>query len=123
MEKKPIHHRIIDLREKKDWSQTRLAKEMGISKSTMSKIENGTRKVSSEELIKLARIFEVTTDYLLGLNDYPFEPTQNIQYDLEILLNSPAHLKYAKDYVISEEEKQFFNDIIAGHFSLKDKKK
>jgi transcriptional regulator with XRE-family HTH domain len=58
--------RIVDLREKKNITQTELAKKMDLDKSSMSKIENGTRKVSSDEVAKLANIFNVTTDYLLG---------------------------------------------------------
>lgn len=114
--------RIIDLREKRDWSQTKLASELGISKSTMSKIENGSRKLSTEELDKLSDIFNVTADYLLGRSDYPLNHHKNIQYDLELLLSSEAKLTYSDEYVISEEEKKFFNDIIAGHFQLSDKK-
>lgn len=34
----------------------------------MDKIEKSTRKVSSEELDKIASIFDVSTDYLLGRN-------------------------------------------------------
>lgn len=58
--------RIVDLREKQEMTQTELAKKMGLDKSSMSKIENGTRKVSSDELRKLSDIFDVSADYLLG---------------------------------------------------------
>lgn len=58
--------RIVDLREKRNITQTELAKRMGLDKSSMSKIENGTRKVSSDELSMLSTIFGVTSDYLLG---------------------------------------------------------
>ena len=37
----------------------------------MNKIENGTRKVSRDKLQKLAEVFNVTTDYLLGRNQTP----------------------------------------------------
>ena len=114
--------RVIDLREKRDWTQTKLASELGISKSIMSKIENGSRKLSTEELDKLSDIFNVTADYLLGRTDYPINTQKNVHYDLELLLNSQARLTYADEYVIFEEEKKFFNDIIAGHFQLTDKK-
>lgn len=58
--------RIVDLREKVNMSQSELAKRLGIDKSSMNKIEKSTRKVSSEELDKIASIFDVSTDYLLG---------------------------------------------------------
>ena len=58
--------RIIDLREKRNMSHVELAKKLGIDKSVMSKIENGTRKVSSHELDELANILNTSADYLLG---------------------------------------------------------
>lgn len=60
--------RIVDLREKVNMNQSELAKRLGIDKSSMNKIEKSTRKVSSEELDKIASIFDVSTDYLLGRN-------------------------------------------------------
>lgn len=35
----------------------------------MNKIENGTRKASSEELRKLSSILDVSSDYLLGKDE------------------------------------------------------
>lgn len=69
MADKDLAMRIIDLRESTDMTQTELAKRLHLSKSSMSKIESGTRKVSSDELLVLADIFNVTTDYLLGRTD------------------------------------------------------
>ncbi len=63
---KQLAARIVDQREKVNMSQSELAKRLGIDKSSMNKIEKGTRKVSSEELDKIASIFDVSTDYLLG---------------------------------------------------------
>lgn len=68
MDKRSLPERIINLREIDNMSQTDLAKKMNIDKSAMSKIENGTRKVSSEELNQIATIFNVSSDYLLGRN-------------------------------------------------------
>ncbi len=64
-----ICKKIIDLRKKNDCSQTTLAKKLGISKSTMSKIENDSRKITTDELIRLAEIFDSSSDYLLGLQN------------------------------------------------------
>lgn len=63
---KQLAARIVDLREKVNMSQSELAKRLGIDKSSMNKIEKGTRKVSSEELDKIASIFDISADYLLG---------------------------------------------------------
>lgn len=61
-----LANKIINLREEIDMTQTELARRLGLDKSAMSKVENGTRKVSSDELSKLSEIFDVSTDYLLG---------------------------------------------------------
>lgn len=66
MAKNELANRIINLRESKDWTQTELGKKIGLEKSTMSKIENGSRKVTTDELRQLAKVFDVSTDYLLG---------------------------------------------------------
>lgn len=69
MENKNLALRIVDLREKRGITQTELAKKIGLDKSKMSKIESGSRKVAPEELDKIADVFDVTTDYLLGRNE------------------------------------------------------
>ena len=43
-----------------------MAKLLGVTKSAVSSYENGTRLPSYEVLIKMAGIFKVSTDYLLG---------------------------------------------------------
>lgn len=57
---------LINQRELKNWSQAELARRVGMDSSYISKIESGTRKVSSNELDKFAEVFDVSTDYLLG---------------------------------------------------------
>ena len=69
--------RIIDLRESKDWSQAELARRLGLDKSVMNKIENGTRKISSEELRRLSAILDVSSDYLLGRDEKPYYELTN----------------------------------------------
>lgn len=66
-----LSRRILELRKDKGWSQDFLAKELGIARSSVSQIENGDRGVSSGELKSLTEVFQVTADYLLGLEDQP----------------------------------------------------
>ena len=62
------NERIGDLRTKIGLSQKELAEMIGVSASQLSRIENGeTQSISSELLIKLAKAFGVSTDYILGL--------------------------------------------------------
>lgn len=83
---KDLVNRIIDLREKRDWNQAELGRKIGLEKSAMNKIENGTRKVSTEELQKLAEVFNVTTDYLLGRNQTPEWADENDLVELDKML-------------------------------------
>ena len=50
-------------------SQTELAKKMGVGQNTISTWEIGVRQPDYDMLIKIAKYFEVSTDYLLGLED------------------------------------------------------
>lgn len=63
-----IHgERIEELRKVRKITQEELAKRIGISKSQLSRIENGeTKTLSSNLLIRLADEFDVSTDYILG---------------------------------------------------------
>lgn len=61
--------RINDLRRCRGWSQVELANRLGISKQTVSNWENDNIQPSIEMLVRLAKLFDVTTDYLLGLNN------------------------------------------------------
>lgn len=50
-------------------SQTELAKSAGVSQTTVTAWETGKAEPSSSAVAKLADIFNVTTDYLLGRPD------------------------------------------------------
>jgi len=64
--------RICDLRRSARMNQTELAERLGISKSTLSRIESGeTSTVNSDMVIKLSEIFGVSTDFILGMTDCP----------------------------------------------------
>ncbi|MEE1507913.1 MAG: helix-turn-helix transcriptional regulator [Ligilactobacillus ruminis] len=61
-----IGQRIRDLRKQKRMSQTELAKSAGVSQTTVTAWETGKAEPSSSAVSKLADIFNVTNDYLLG---------------------------------------------------------
>ena len=66
-----LSRRIQELRASLGWSQVELAKRLQISKQTVSNWENDNIQPSIDMLVRLAKIFGVTTDYLLGLDDVP----------------------------------------------------
>lgn len=59
--------KIKKIREKTGLSQEALAKNLGISRVAISQIEAGNRKISAEELVKLAETFNMPTDVLLDI--------------------------------------------------------
>lgn len=88
-----LSKRIIDLRESKNWTQTQLAEKMSLSKSTMSKIESGYRKITTDELKLLSEIFGVSIDYLLGIAP-PASSAQLAPLDIRDLLDSNVQILY-----------------------------
>ncbi len=64
-----MYPRIRDLREDADLNQTQVAKYLGMSQTGYSKYETGENDIPTQVLIKLAKFYHVTTDYLLGLSD------------------------------------------------------
>ena len=62
--------RLKDLREEKGLSLSQLAREIGVSHVAILRWENNTRIPNIESLKILANYFGVTTDYLLGLEDW-----------------------------------------------------
>ena len=70
-----IYRRIRDLREDQDLSQKQVAQMLGMSQTGYSKYETGENDIPTEVLIRLARFYKTSTDYLLGLtnNRKPYE--------------------------------------------------
>jgi len=66
-----LGQRIREYREMLEISQEKLADLLGVSRPTISQIENGERKVCAEELQKLAEIFNVSVDALLNPKKEP----------------------------------------------------
>ena len=64
-----MYKRIRDLREDKDLNQTAIAKILGMSQTGYSKYETGENDIPTAVLIKLARFYNTSVDYLLGLTD------------------------------------------------------
>lgn len=66
-----LGQRICELRIALGWSQVELAKRLGVAKQTVSNWENENIQPSIEMLVRLAKQFNVATDYLLGLEQIP----------------------------------------------------
>ncbi len=64
-------YRIRDLREDHDLTQAQIAKILKTTQQQYSKIETGRADISGEKLILLARFYNVSCDYILGLTKEP----------------------------------------------------
>ncbi len=63
-----LGNKLKVLRTQKMLTQEQVAIRLGITKAMISAYELGTRYPSLEMLVKLAQSYNVSTDYLLGLN-------------------------------------------------------
>lgn len=58
--------KLIFLRKSRGWTQEEISKKIGVHRGTYSNYETNKREPDYKTLKKLADIYEVTTDYLLG---------------------------------------------------------
>lgn len=82
-----IGSKIIELRKAKSWSQEDLAKEVGSSRVMIGKYERNDNAPSIEVLLKMAKVFDVTVDYIIGegqLSNYDKDVLKRIE-DIEQL--------------------------------------
>lgn len=71
-----LSKKIYELRMSFGWTQVQLAQKLGVTKQTVSNWENDNIQPSIDMLVKLSNVFNVSTDYLLGLT-----PTNSINVD------------------------------------------
>ena len=64
-----MKNRLKDLREDNDLNQKELADVLGVHQTTYSSYEIGKLSLTADVLIKLAKYYKVSVDYLLGLTD------------------------------------------------------
>lgn len=63
--------RLRDLREDKDLSQEYIAQYLRMKQPQYSRYERGLRDVPTDVLIRLAKFYKTSTDYILGLVNDP----------------------------------------------------
>lgn len=114
-----IGKRILSLRKIAHITQGELAELMGISKSAMNRVELGARPLRDDEVAKLADIFNVSADLLLGrITGYAPKQHSKSMVELKKFLevakqSTPANIKIATGLL---EE-------LNSHFGKKDIKK
>jgi len=76
-----LHVRLRKLRKENNMTQSELGKRVGVIKQTVSSWENNTSAPNHETICTLAKLFEVSTDYLLGLTNDRKATLQRITFD------------------------------------------
>ena len=64
-----MYPKIRDLREDNDLTQTKIAQLLGMSQTGYSKYETGENDIPTPTLIALAKLYNTSVDYLLGLTN------------------------------------------------------
>jgi transcriptional regulator with XRE-family HTH domain len=69
---KPLNVFIREIREDRDLTQAQVAKALGIAQQYYSKYETGDYELPIRHLIGLAKLYNLNTDYILGLTQYQY---------------------------------------------------
>jgi transcriptional regulator with XRE-family HTH domain len=74
-----VRSRIVDLMKARKVTQKKLALVIGVSESSLSRFLSGkTEKLSEESVIRIARAFNVSTDFILGTTEIPDKKNYDI---------------------------------------------
>lgn len=86
-----IGNRIKDRRKELKMSQKDLGNMVGLTAATISRIEDGSRKLTQENITKFTKALEVSPDWLMGWSDQPqISRIQLAQHVLNMLENMQA---------------------------------
>lgn len=105
--------RLKFLREKENMYQSELADKLGLAPSTISMYERGDRDPDTSTLTKIAEIFNVSTDYLLGRTNIP-----NINEPIAIAASTKDNIDLSE---VDDEDKEAIMRFIKMAKNKKDK--
>lgn len=89
-----IECRIKTLRENAKMTQAELARKLGITRSSVNAWEMGISVPSTQYLVELAELFQVSTDYLLGIKrTTSLDMAGLTEDDIAIVHQLVSHLK------------------------------
>lgn len=81
--------RIKSLREKMGLTQAELAKKLSLTRASVNAWEMGLSAPSTHLIVELSRLFHVSTDYLLGLDEHAAIRTDGLsEREIAVLLNT-----------------------------------
>ncbi|MBQ6805831.1 MAG: helix-turn-helix transcriptional regulator, partial [Lachnospiraceae bacterium] len=77
---KETHEILRDLRENNNYRQEYIAQYLGTTQQTYSNYELGLREIPLHHIVKLSHLYQVSVDYLLGINS-PYTGTTNLSME------------------------------------------
>ena len=126
-----IRQRLFDLMKHNNVSQTELARKIGCNDSLLSRfLSEKTDKLGDENIIRIARAFNVSTDFLLGVTTVPDRKNYEID-ELGLSAQAARNLYTGKanaqvvNYLLESHRfleltyilEQYFNDTVAGGYA------
>ena len=116
-----LGNKLKQLRISKNKTQQQVADYLGITRAAYSHFENNRNDPDKETLVKLAILFDVTTDFLLGRNHTPEWASKDEVIELDKILKSNPGMTYGSE-IMTDEDREQINDLIASYFWVKQKK-
>ena len=107
--------KLRELRKNKYLSQDALGKEFGVRGNVIWDWENGRSQPSIEKIVDIAKFFDVSTDYLFGLNDRDIDRIKelnrilretNLIKDREMTLSEFKKAIEIVDILLKDKEKE-----------------
>ncbi len=108
--------KLKKLRETNNLSQQQLAEKLGMSPSGVGMWEQNRRQPDNETIKKIAQLFGVTTDYLLGNDVKPNDKNKDLLETISEDLSDPINrVLYKKTSELkNEKDKQIVLSVIQG---------
>ena len=93
-----IAQKIKKLREARNWSQAELARRVDVTRNWVNSWEQGLSMPSPACLVELAKVFSVSTDYLLGIESLERVNVSGLDSKEVALLTELADMLRNKDH-------------------------
>ncbi|MCD2257388.1 helix-turn-helix transcriptional regulator [Lactobacillus sp. CC-MHH1034] len=106
--------KLKSLRKEKNATQEMVAQDLGLTRAQYSHFENNRNEPDNETLARLANYYNVTADYLLGVNQTPKDATSREVSDLKRILEQQP-LTYEKTPV-TDKDREAIQNILIGYF-------
>ena len=98
-----VADKIKALREQKGFTQSDLAKKLGITRSSVNAWEMGISVPSTQYVVELANIFKVSTDFLLGVKSTATVNVEGLsEKDIQLVNAVIAHLREKESAIIHQ---------------------